>query len=84
MARTASTERTEAVSRRMFLDFYKIREQPFGETPDPRFLYLSPTHREAIASLAYGLEAGRGFLALVAEPGMGKTTLAVSPSRVAT
>jgi TonB family protein len=59
----------------MFLDFYKIREQPFGETPDPRYLYLSPTHREAIASLAYGLDAGRGFLALVAEPGMGKTTL---------
>jgi TonB family protein len=59
----------------MFLDFYKIREQPFGETPDPRFLYLSPTHREAIASLAYGLDAGKGFLALVAEPGMGKTTL---------
>jgi TonB family protein len=59
----------------MFLDFYKIREQPFGETPDPRYLYLSPTHREAIASLAYGIDAGRGFLALVAEPGMGKTTL---------
>ena len=67
--------RTEAVSRRMFLDFYKIREQPFGETPDPRYLYLSPTHREAIASLAYGLDARKGFLALVAEPGMGKTTL---------
>jgi len=59
----------------MFLDFYKIREQPFGETPDPRYLYLSPTHREALASLAYGLDAGKGFLALVAEPGMGKTTL---------
>jgi TonB family protein len=59
----------------MFLDFYKIREQPFGETPDPRYLYLSPTHREAIASLGYGLDAGKGFLALVADPGMGKTTL---------
>ena len=59
----------------MFLDFYKIREQPFGETPDPRYLYLSSTHREAIASLVYGLDAGRGFLALVAEPGMGKTTV---------
>jgi TonB family protein len=59
----------------MFLDFYKLREQPFGETPDPRYLYLSRTHREAIASLVYGIEAGRGFLALIAEPGMGKTTL---------
>jgi TonB family protein len=59
----------------MFLDFYKLREQPFSDTPDPRYVYLSLTHREAIASLAYGIEAGRGFLVLVAEPGMGKTTL---------
>jgi type II secretory pathway predicted ATPase ExeA len=59
----------------MFLDFYKLRQQPFGVTPDPRYLYFSPGHREALASLFYGLEAGRGFLALIAEPGMGKTTL---------
>jgi general secretion pathway protein A len=59
----------------MFLDYYHLREQPFGVTPDPRYLYLSRTHREALASLYYGVEAGRGFLALIAEPGMGKTTL---------
>src|SRR5207237_19317 len=59
----------------MMLDFYGFREQPFGVTPDPRYLYLSPTHREALASLAYGIEVGRGFMALVAAPGMGKTTL---------
>jgi general secretion pathway protein A len=59
----------------MFLEFYGLREQPFGVTPDPRFLYLSPAHREALASLYYGIEAGRGFLALIAKPGMGKTTL---------
>jgi general secretion pathway protein A len=59
----------------MFLDYYKLKEQPFGVTPDPRYLYLSQTHREALASLYYGVEAGRGFLALIAEPGMGKTTL---------
>src|SRR5207302_6274366 len=59
----------------MFLEFYKLREQPFGVTPDPRFLYLGQTHREGLASLFYGIETGRGFLALVAEPGMGKTTL---------
>ncbi len=58
----------------MFLDFYKLREQPFGVTPDPRYLYLSSTHKEALASLYYGIEAGRGFLALIAKPGMGKTT----------
>ncbi len=59
----------------MFLDFYHIREQPFGVTPDPRYLYLSPTHREALASLYCGVEEGRGFMAMIAQPGMGKTTL---------
>jgi len=59
----------------MFRDFYGLTEQPFGVTPDPRFLYLSPSHREALASLYYGIDAGRGFVALIAKPGMGKTTL---------
>jgi type II secretory pathway predicted ATPase ExeA len=59
----------------MVLDFYQLREQPFGVTPDPRYLYLSRGHREALASLFYGIETNRGFLSLVAEPGMGKTTL---------
>jgi len=59
----------------MFLEFYKLREQPFGVTPDPRFLYFGSTHREALASLLYAIETKRGFSALVAEPGMGKTSL---------
>jgi type II secretory pathway predicted ATPase ExeA len=59
----------------MFEDFYRLREQPFGVTPDPKYLYFSPGHREALASLFYGIETGRGFLALIAEPGMGKTSL---------
>jgi len=59
----------------MFLDFYGLGEQPFGVTPDPAYLYLSRTHREALAGLLYGIKADRGFLALIAEPGMGKTTL---------
>ncbi len=59
----------------MFLKFYGLREQPFGVTPDPRFLYLSPGHREALASLYYGIDSGRGFLALIGKPGTGKTTL---------
>jgi general secretion pathway protein A len=59
----------------MFLDFYRLKEQPFGVTPDPRFLYMSETHREALASLFYGVKSGRGFMALVAKPGMGKTSL---------
>ncbi|MGB2888063.1 MAG: AAA family ATPase [Candidatus Acidiferrales bacterium] len=59
----------------MFLEYYKLDEQPFGVTPDPRYLYLSATHREALASLYYGVTAGRGFVGLIAKPGMGKTTL---------
>lgn len=59
----------------MILNFYRVSEQPFGVTPDPRFLYLSHAHREALASVRYGVIAGRGFTALIAAPGMGKTTL---------
>ncbi|HVN79518.1 MAG TPA: AAA family ATPase [Terriglobia bacterium] len=59
----------------MFLEFYNLKEQPFGVTPDPAFLFMSRTHREALASLYYSIEAGCGFAALIAAPGMGKTTL---------
>jgi general secretion pathway protein A len=59
----------------MFLDYYKLREQPFGVTPDPRYLFQSRTHREAMASLFCGVTGGRGFMAVIAKPGMGKTTL---------
>ena len=61
----------------MFLNFYGLKEQPFGVTPDARYLFLSNTHREAMASLFYGIQTGRGFMAMVAKPGMGKTTLLV-------
>ena len=60
---------------RMLLDFYGLREQPFGMTPDPAYLYTSRTHGGALASLSFGIQDNRGFLALIAEPGMGKTTL---------
>src|SRR5262249_25784879 len=59
----------------MFVDYYGLSEQPFGVTPDPKFLYLGEGHREALAGLFYGIESGRGFSALAAEPGMGKTSL---------
>ncbi len=59
----------------MFLDFYGLREQPFGVTPDPNYLYLSRTHGEALDALLDGIKADRGFIALIAEPGMGKTTV---------
>ncbi|HTF26749.1 MAG TPA: AAA family ATPase [Candidatus Limnocylindria bacterium] len=59
----------------MFLEFYGLKEQPFGVTPDPRFICPSRTHSKAFNSLSCGIEAGCGFLALIAKPGMGKTTL---------
>jgi general secretion pathway protein A len=59
----------------LYLNFFGMKEQPFGVTPDPRFLYLSGAHKEALASLYYGIEANRGFIGLIAQPGMGKTTI---------
>ncbi|HEX3377669.1 MAG TPA: AAA family ATPase [Candidatus Acidoferrales bacterium] len=59
----------------MLLDFYGLREQPFGMTPDPTYLYASATHRDALAALKFGIAENRGFFALIAQPGMGKTTL---------
>src|SRR3974377_342338 len=64
-----------AKRRGMFLQYSRTREQPFGVPPDPRYLYFSAAHREALASLFYGIESGCGFLALIAPPGTGKTTL---------
>ena len=57
------------------LSFYGLCEQPFGVTPDPAYLYLGPAHRQALSSISRGIENDRGFMALIAEPGMGKTTL---------
>ncbi len=58
-----------------FLKHYGLNEQPFGDTPDLRFLYFGPQHRQALAALNYGTESNRGFLTLIARPGMGKTSL---------
>jgi general secretion pathway protein A len=59
----------------MYLNFYNLRERPFQGTPNPAFLYLSPSHREALATLVYGIEQRKGFVALIGEVGLGKTTL---------
>jgi general secretion pathway protein A len=56
-------------------DFFGVVEQPFGVTPDPKYLFLSRSHREALASLLYTVSASRGFAALIAPCGMGKTTI---------
>jgi general secretion pathway protein A len=59
----------------MYLTFYGFKEKPFAMTPDPRFLYLTPGHREALAHLVYGVQENVGFLMLTGEVGTGKTTL---------
>jgi type II secretory pathway predicted ATPase ExeA len=60
---------------RILFERLGFQENPFGFTPDPRYLYQSRSHGEARASLIVGLECGLGFQALIAQPGMGKTTL---------
>src|SRR5512139_3902786 len=55
--------------------FYGFTERPFQLTPNPRYLYLSPKHREALATLRYGLTASLGVTVLLGEAGTGKTTL---------
>ena len=59
----------------MYTQFYGLNEKPFSLTPDPRFLFLSESHREALAHLLYGIEQGEGFIAITGEVGTGKTTL---------
>jgi general secretion pathway protein A len=59
----------------VYLTFYGLQEKPFGMTPDPRFLVLAPSHREALAQLVYGVQEKKGFLVLTGEIGSGKTTL---------
>ena len=59
----------------MYLQHFHLTRAPFHITPDPEFLYSSPSHREALASIIYGVEARKGFLALVGEVGVGKTTV---------
>jgi general secretion pathway protein A len=59
----------------MYTQFYGLREKPFSLSPDPRYLYLADSHREALAHLLYGIEQGEGFIAITGEVGTGKTTL---------
>ena len=61
--------------RGVYLDFYGFREPPFSLTPDPRFLYLSERHREALEHLLYGIRERKGFIQITGEVGAGKTTL---------
>jgi general secretion pathway protein A len=73
--RTTKVEVIGTRRARLLFEPYGIGENPFGPTPDPRFQYESGTHAEAKSALVMGLEFGVGFQALIAPPGMGKTTI---------
>jgi type II secretory pathway predicted ATPase ExeA len=59
----------------MYAEHYGFREKPFALSPDPRYLFLSASHREVLGHLVYGIEQGEGFMAISGEVGTGKTTL---------
>ena len=59
----------------MYAEFYELRELPFALTPDPRFIYFTPSHTEVIANLHYGIESGKGLIVVTGEVGTGKTTI---------
>ncbi len=59
----------------MYQDAFGLRDSPFGLTPDPRYLYLTDAHKEAIASVTYGLQERKGFVLILGEVGTGKTTI---------
>ena len=59
----------------MYYDFFGFREPPFSIAPDPRYLYLSDRHKEALAHLMYGVQGQGGFIVITGEVGTGKTTV---------
>ena len=59
----------------MYAQFYGLRESPFALTPDPRYLFMSEPHKEALASAIYGVQERKGFVLILGEVGTGKTTL---------
>jgi type II secretory pathway predicted ATPase ExeA len=59
----------------VYKEHFGLKQEPFNITADPAFLYLSRSHREALAQLSYGIKARKGFVVLTGEVGTGKTTL---------
>ena len=59
----------------MYVAFFGLKQKPFSIAPDPRYLFMSERHREALAHLLYGVQGGGGFVLLTGEIGAGKTTV---------
>lgn len=59
----------------MYLKYFDFKKEPFNITPDPDFLFLSPSHKEAMAAVIYGIYRRKGFALIIGEVGVGKTTI---------
>lgn len=59
----------------MYESFFNLRERPFDLTPNPRFLFMTPAHEEALSTISYGISGRKGLTLLLGPPGTGKTTL---------
>ena len=59
----------------MYAEFFGLNELPFALTPDPRYIYFTPSHTEVMANLHYGIESGKGLIVITGEVGTGKTTM---------
>src|SRR5208283_953384 len=59
----------------MYRKYFGLKRSPFSIAPDPRYLYMSEQHREALAHLLYGIKSDCGFVMLTGEVGTGKTTI---------
>jgi general secretion pathway protein A len=59
----------------VYAEYYGLKELPFALTPDPRFIYFTPSHTEVMANLHYGIESGKGLIVVTGEVGTGKTTI---------
>ena len=59
----------------MYQNFYDLKKEPFHITPDPEFLFLSPSHKQALGSIVYGVKNRKGFIVITGEVGVGKTTI---------
>ena len=59
----------------MYQEFFGLNRTPFHITPDPDFLFLSRSHEEALASIVYGVDQRKGFVVVLGDVGLGKTTI---------
>lgn len=71
----AEAERPQSDGLPLYARYFGLKRAPFSIAPDPRYLYMSDRHREALAHLLYGLKGGGGFVLLTGEVGAGKTTI---------